>query len=258
MTLETLRDRWPSRTIEVAGQPFEVVRTAGDGPPVVWLPGAQGTAGSFFKQLLAWGGRRAMAAVSYPPLTDGGAIADAVVALADALDWPRFDLVGTSLGGYVAQQVAARHGTRVIRLVIGNAFTDPTPAQSAEKRHALETRSPDTVRAEALARLEAQPDGELRRVLLDLVGRRQSAELLHARMLAVQLATVVPPLAVPDERVLLIECDNDPLIPEGMRAAVRAAHPGSRCVVIEGGGHYPYITRADAYNAAVADFLEMR
>jgi pimeloyl-ACP methyl ester carboxylesterase len=27
--------------------------------------------------------------------------------------------------------------------------------------------------------------------------------------------------------------------------------------VIEGGGHYPYITKADAYNAVVGAFLEL-
>jgi pimeloyl-ACP methyl ester carboxylesterase len=105
--------------------------------------------------------------------------------------------------------------------------------------------------------LQGQPDGELRQVQLELVGRRQSAELLRARMLAVQLATPVPVLAVPDERLLIVESDDDPLIPPPMRAALRAAHPAARCTVIEGGGHYPYITRAAAYDAAVGDFLEL-
>jgi pimeloyl-ACP methyl ester carboxylesterase len=55
--------------------------------------------------------------------------------------------------------------------------------------------------------------------------------------------------------VLIVECDNDPLIPAPMRAALRAGHPRARVAVVEGGGHYPYLLRPEAYNAAVGGFL---
>ncbi|MFM7531380.1 MAG: alpha/beta fold hydrolase, partial [Rubrivivax sp.] len=82
-------------------------------------------------------------------------------------------------------------------------------------------------------------------------------ELMRARVLAVQRATPLPPLGVPDSRLLIVECDNDPLIPAPMRAALRTAYPGAQSVVIEGGGHYPYLLRAEAYERAVAGFLEL-
>lgn len=255
MTLEQLRATWPTSTVRVQGQSIEIVRTAGQGRPVVFLPGAQGTAETWFKQLLAWGGRRPLVSVTYPALTDGAQLADFTAALADALELPTFDLVGTSLGGYVAQWVAVRHPGRVHRVVVGNSFQDPTPSQSPEKRQAVERRDADTIKAEALARVQASPDGELKSVQLDLMGQRQSAELLRARMLAVQVATPVPLLGIPDDRLLLIECDNDPLIGAPTRQAIRARYPGAQAVVVEGGGHYPYILKPDAYNAAVGAFL---
>jgi pimeloyl-ACP methyl ester carboxylesterase len=256
MSLDDLRKRWPTSRLAVQGHDCEILRTQGsDGLPVLWLPGAQGTAESFYRQFLAWGDRRPMAAFSYPALIGGAELADAVVAAADALGMPQFDLVGTSLGGHVAQWVAARHPQRVHRLVVGNSFRDPAGAQSPEKLQAVEGRDAETLHAEAMARLQAAPAGELRDVQLVLVGQRQPPALLRARMLAVQRATTPPPLGTADDRLLLIECDNDPLIPPPMRADLRHAHPGARSVVIEGGGHYPYILRADAYNAQLADFL---
>jgi maspardin len=256
MTLEALRQRWPPQPFTLQGETVSVVRTSGiTGPPVLWLPGAQGTAEIFFKPLLAFGAGRAMVSITYPAWTDAVALADFVVALADRLEAPRFDLVGTSLGGHIAQWVAARHSMRVGRLVLGNTFHDPGPAQSAEKLQALQRGDAATVKAEALARVKASPDGELKAVQLDLVGQVQSAELLRSRMLAVQMARPPEPLGVPDERVLIIECDNDPLIPPLMRAALREAHPAALHVVVQGGGHYPYIVRAEAYNAAVGAFL---
>lgn len=254
MGLEQLRSTWPLSRVRVQGGDVDVVRTGGTGAPVILLPGAQGTAETFYKQLLGWGGRRPLVSVTYPPLTDGAALADFVAALANALDAERFDLVGTSLGGYIAQWVAARHPARVDRLVVGNSFCDPAPAQSADKRRALD-RDAGVIKAEALARIEGAPDSELKSVQLDLMGRCQPAATLRARMLAVQLAVPVPPLGVPDERILLLECDDDPLIPAPMRAALRHKHPGARHVALPTGGHYPYITQADAYGAAVGAFL---
>jgi pimeloyl-ACP methyl ester carboxylesterase len=255
MTLQALRERWPVATTRVAGHDVGFVRTSGAGTPVLWLPGAQGNAEMFFKQFVAWGERRCLIALNYPALSEGAALADFVAAFAQAQRCPRYDLVGTSLGGYIAQWVAVRHAASVERLVIGNSFCDPTPAQTPDKLEALQGRSAEAVKDEMMGRIEAGPDSELKQVQLELVGRCQGAELLHARLLAVQRAAPVPSLGVPDERVLLVECDNDPLIPPPMRDALRAAHPQARHVTVPGGGHYPYLLRAEAYNEAVGAFL---
>lgn len=243
--------------MRVQGDDLEVVRTGGGGTPVLLLPGAQGTAEIWFHQLLAWGGHRELVAVTYPALTDGPALADRVIAVADALGAHQVDMVGTSLGGYVAQWAAVRHPRRIGRLVIGNSFCDPAPAQSPEKRQALEDRTAAAIKDETLARLQAAPDTALKAVQLDLVGNRQSAELLRSRMLAVQLAQPVPALGVDDDHILILECDDDPLIPPSMRAALREAHPHARQVALPTGGHFPYVTQPAAYNAAVGRFLDL-
>ena len=257
--LQRLRATCPVSAVEAGGHTVEVVQTAGAGASagqtVLWLPGAQGTAESWCRQLLAFGQRRPMVAVNYPVVGDGPALADLVVAVADALGCERFDLVGSSLGGYIAQWVAVNHAERLGRVVLGNTFCDPTPAQSPDKLAALEDRDAAAIHAEVIARLQALPEGPFKALQLEIVGRGQTPELLRARMLAVQRAVPVPALALPDERLLLIECDNDPLIPPPMRAALRAAHPGAQVVVIEGGGHYPALLRTEAYDAAVAGFL---
>jgi len=258
MTLEKLRSRWQARQWTLAGQVAEVVQTDGGGQPVIWLPGAQGTGEMFFKQLLAWGSQRRMVAASYPALTEAAALADFVVRLADALDVDEFDLVGSSLGGWIGQWVAARHGDRIGRLVIGNSFFDATPAQSAEKLKALEDRSAEVVKSEIVARIEALPASELRTTQLELIGRCQSPELVRARMLTVQRAVPAPDLAIPGQRILIVESDNDPLISAPMRATLRQAYPQAHVAVIEGGGHYPYITHPDAYDAAVGSFLDLQ
>jgi pimeloyl-ACP methyl ester carboxylesterase len=124
-----------------------------------------------------------------------------------------------------------------------------------ERLAAVRDKEADTLKAEAMGRLEASPAGELRDVLLDLVGRHQPADLLKSRMLGVQMAKPVPQIALPEDRILLIECDNDPLVAPPVREAMRQHYAGARCETIRGGGHYPYLVKAAEYNAAITRFL---
>lgn len=255
MSLQQLRKVFAVTSVEINGTPTEIVRSSGRSSPVILLPGAQGTAEIFYNQLLAWGSERDMVSVTYPASTDCVALADHVVRLADALGFGTFDVVGSSLGGHVAQWIASRHLRRVRKLVAGNSFADPAPSQAPDRLAALQSKSADAVKAEAMGRLEASPAGELRDVLLDLVGKHQPAEMLKARMMAVQLTKPMPPPVITASRVLLIECDNDPLIAPAGRAAIRAHYAGAACHNVSGGGHYPYVVKAADYNAAVGSFL---
>ena len=257
MSLEHLRQIYP--VIQLIAGDFEVnaVRTGGDGKPIILLPGAQGTSEIFFKQLLAWGGKRNMLSLTYPPLTDPELLAENVVALANKLQLQSFDIIGSSYGGYLAQWISVKHGERVGKLVIGNSFQDPRPAQSPEKLQGLEVKSGDELKAEAVARLAAMPDNEFRHTMLDLVGSHQPASTLRSRMIAVQKAVPVPSLSIDNSRLLIIECDNDPLISAPMRDAIRLHYSGAKHCTINGGGHYPYLLKPDEYNAEVAAFLEI-
>jgi maspardin len=257
MTLTQLRETYPRQTIDAGGTSVEVVRTRGAGPALLLLPGAQGTAESFYRQLLTFGRTRDMVSINYPGLEDMSQLADLVLAVADAEGIGTFDIVGSSLGGYVAQWVAARHPGRVTSLIVGNSFHDPRPSQNPEKLASLANRSAEQVKLEILERLLGTPDSEFRQVMLDLMGVQQTAAGLRNRMLAVQRAAVLEDAVLDQVRLLLIECDNDPLIPASSRQAARAHFPHANVASIPGGGHYPYILQAEAYNQALAAFLGM-
>ncbi|MEB8338308.1 alpha/beta fold hydrolase [Streptomyces endophyticus] len=84
--------------------------------------------------------------------------ADDVIAVLDALGIERADLYGTSMGGRVAQWVAARHPERIRRLVLG--CTSPGGPHAVERdaqvRHAL-TRTEPGAAEEALTDLMYTP-----------------------------------------------------------------------------------------------------
>ena len=101
---------------------------AGIGPPVLAIHGLGGTKGSFLLTVAALAGRFRVVAVDLPGFGDsdkpiGAAydasfFADAMIDLLDALELDRADLIGNSLGGRVALEVALRDPERVGRLAL--------------------------------------------------------------------------------------------------------------------------------------------
>jgi pimeloyl-ACP methyl ester carboxylesterase len=101
---------------------------AGEGPPVLAVPGLGGTKGSFLPTLAALGDRFRVIAIDLPGFGDSdkpiGAAYDArffagtIVDLLDGLELERVHLVGNSLGGRVALEVGLRNPDRVHRLAL--------------------------------------------------------------------------------------------------------------------------------------------
>jgi pimeloyl-ACP methyl ester carboxylesterase len=101
---------------------------AGIGPPVLAIHGLGATKGSFLFTVAALASRFRVVAVDLPGFGDsdkpiGAAysarfFADATIDLLDALELDRADLIGNSLGGRVALEVALRDPDRVGRLAL--------------------------------------------------------------------------------------------------------------------------------------------
>lgn len=99
------------------------------------------------------------------------------VGLMDALGIARVHLVGTSLGGMIAQQVAARHGERLLSLTLANTAAVQLAATAWQDRI-------DLVRREGVA---AVADSTLQRWFTPAFAARAGAEV--ARIRAIMCAT---------------------------------------------------------------------
>ena len=256
MKLETFRRRHRPRTVRAANLNWRVIQTRGSGkraPVLVMLPGTLGTAEIFWNQIAALGKRVRIVSVTYPEIGDIKRLADGLAALLDRLGVDKASFVGSSLGGFLGQWFAARHPERVERLFIGNSLLDPKKVNPARRKPAALRRLPGKahrriVRGSVASWSEPEPVFAKLKVILHHSGTRLiSARALKARVLAVASSKAVPALKLPASRIVIIDSDDDPLIPASTRKAMRKTYKGAKSHNFKIGGHYPYITRPKQY-----------
>ncbi len=188
--------------------------------------------------------------VSAPYILDDMA-ADAV-GLLDALAIPRAHIVGASMGGMIAQIVAARHGGKAKSLVsimstTGNpalpsgkpeafaAITTPPKSPSREDRIEAGMFSWRTIGSPGFPRSEA----ELRAFVTQQVDRAPYDPAGIARQLVAVMASPPRNALLREVRcpALVVHGADDPLVPLEAGKDTAASIPGSELVVIPGMGH---------------------
>jgi 3-oxoadipate enol-lactonase len=195
-------------------------------------------------------------------------MADDVVGLLDGLDIARAHVLGLSMGGLIAQQVALRHPTRVDRLVLAGcgaaparvAF-DPIGAWAWLKRNdptgetfaceqfvwlfSTAFRRNRAAVESTIAMLSSNPHP----VEPDAYQRQADAYLAYDAL--DQLGDIRAP-------TLMIVGEQDLLTPPWICEEVTRGIRGARFEVIEGDGasHLAAVERADDFNALVIRFLE--
>lgn len=255
----------PEARVLLSGRDWGVVDTgpAGDpaAPALLLIPGTLGRGDIFWQQITALKGRLRIVAVSYPA---SGGVADWVgdlAALTDRLGLARVAVLGSSLGGFVAQYLAAEAPGRVAHLFAANTLSDATgldqrPPYSSDLDHAPIAE----LRAGFARALEgwraAHPDqSALVDLLLAEVGGRILEPEMRARLNALKRAPRLPAPVLPGSAVTTIEADDDPLIPPAMRAMVRASVAPSVAFRFLWGGHFPYVVRPAEYTAILESRL---
>ncbi len=191
-----------------------------------------------------------------------------LIGVVDALDWKRCTLVGHSLGGMIAQEVAVDHPDRLDALVLMDTISGPVsgggasfavlglllrvggPKAIARLASRVPPKSPDSVR-----RLYAERPGYVEWVQ----GKFRNSSKDMAVSLSGQLRDRpdrTGDLRRLDLPTLVIVGEHDmPGFVDGSRRMADAI-PGSRFVIIDGAAHQPQLETPDAWWQALTDFLD--
>ncbi len=251
-------------TVEVVdGLRWGVIDTgpAPSGTTLLLLPGTLGRADIFWQQILALKDRVRVLAVTYPRNADLDRWVACLVRLLDRRHIAQATVLGSSLGGYLAQLFAARRPERTVSLIAANTLSSTAgiadrPPYSAD----IAALSVAAMRRGYRDRLEAwgvaHPEqAGLVTLLLAEVDGRIPAGHLKARMQALKVAPPLPRISLASERIAIVECADDPIVPAPIRESVHAHLDAGVCYRFRHGGHFPYLVRPDEYTTILSERL---
>jgi pimeloyl-ACP methyl ester carboxylesterase len=189
-----------------------------------------------------------------PWLDEVGDLAFFYLGFLEALGLDRVHLMGTSLGGWIAAELAVRNQTRLASLTLVGAVGIAAEGRPIDDIFRMPVE-------ENLRRFYAAPERATRRLrdMADIDTGLAAKNRLTVSRLAYRPRFHNPGLAKWLHRVtvptLLVYGDKDGLVPPRFGEAYRAAIPGSRLVLLENAGHAPFDEQKDAFLAAFRDFV---
>lgn len=249
----------PERRTLVNGRAWGVLKLGGTGPKLILLPGTLGRADIFWQQIEALHGRAQILALSYPA---SGGLEDwavDVVTLMAREDMQGAVVLGSSMGGYLAQYLAATTPALFGGLVAANTLASVQGIDQAmpymldlDATPIAELRQGFTA---GLAQWAApHPNAALAALLLGEVESRITPAELVARLKVLKYAPALPTPALPQSRTFIIDAGDDHLITAPMRARLREALP-AKAFHFATGSHFPYVTRPVEYTTILEEVL---
>lgn len=173
---------------------------------------------------------------------------------------------GLSMGGYVTFALLRQAPRRVRGLVLADTRPQADSDEGrAKRRDMLALIARDGVEGVAEAMLPGLVGATTLRDRPEVVARVERLILAnHADAVRAAVSAMMtrpdstPLLAAIDRPTLVMAGQEDAIIPLDVAEALHGAIPGSRLTVLPGAGHLPNLEHPEAFNAALARFLEER
>jgi 3-oxoadipate enol-lactonase len=190
------------------------------------------------------------------------AMAADAAAVLDAAGVDSAHVVGLSMGGLIAQELALEDAGRVRTLVLAATHRgiphleqpEPTVLEAMTSAGELPPPERDAALATLLyarqtPRIEIDRDFAARRYPTDPAGYRNQLTGVLAWERAAELARIKVP-------TLVLHGTADRIVPPSNGAALAAAIPSARLHLLEGAGHALFTDREESAATAVTDFFE--
>jgi len=261
--------------VAVAGTRL-AVQTAGSGLPVLLLHG-------FPLDHRMWAGQEPLAEHVRLIVPDcrgfGGSddpgpqsiaqLADDAVALLDALHVAGPAVVcGLSMGGYVAQHVAARHPDRVAALVLVDTKLEADTPEARAARADLAAKAgrlglgivaeamvPRLLATRPVASAAAARHDEIEALLRRTIAAQRVGTIQAALAALADRPDMTEPMARCRVPTLLVVGADDVITPPACLEAAEAVIPQARLLIVPGAGHMTPLEAPETFNSALLAFL---
>jgi len=262
-SLQAFRQEHPPQELVVNGMTWEYVSLGEGVETILFLHGAAGAHDIWWQQMEALKDTHRVISVTYPPVDSLGEMASGILAILEKEGIEKINLVGSSLGGYLAQYMVANHPKTIHSTVFANTFS-PNDLIAEQNRAigALLPYLPEWLVMSVLRRTfresiyPASGNNELVLAYLTEItsGRVSKAQVLGRYRNAIDRfkAPDIEALGVP---VLILEASNDPLVEKVLRKQMQETYPSAKVVNLGDVGHFPYMNQAEVYTGLLVEFL---
>ena len=238
-------------------------------PTLVFLHGFNGNSASWqyqFSHFQSW----RVISIDAPgfggtSVFEGGmaGFAEAVTQMLYDLGLSSFWLIGHSMGGMLAQIIAARTGDNCRGLVLscthkGRARPEGDPLSEdvldrIEQRSSLNDHDYGTLRIGKM--LSGTPSPEIQEFLVSIAGdiRVEGIKWGGAAIQYLDTTDHLPDITAP---ILILSANQDIVVKPASLAALIADLPTAHHVEMQGVGHAPYCEDADTFNSLVEHFIQ--
>jgi len=242
------------------------VTVAGEGPLVLFLHGIRGNRQNWAVQIdtfaaagykaAAWDARGYGDSEDYDSALQFDHFSGDVMRVAEHFGVDKLHLVGLSMGGRIARNVALRFPERLLSLTL--VSTAPGfDALSAEQVRRFVTehrnRTPESVQRLLGSRARTEAFGELSDSLSRV--REESYRKTLIASVAQDRDAPVENIRVP---TMIVAGDEDKVYPTRIARELAQRIPGSEIVLMRGAGHLPNLERPGRFNEILLDFLKRR
>lgn len=251
----------PLKTIAVNGERWNYLVTGTGTRTILFLHGMSGAYDIWFQQIEALQADYRIISVTYPPVSDLHILAQGILSILDEEKTEKVLVVGSSLGGYVAQYLVARHSDRIEKAVFGNTFPPNTIIKDEYGNLArIIPLLPEWVVMYVFRqniRTKAYPASGYHTLtkaylLEQNYGRGKKKQLLA------RLHCVMNYFELPDQPpvpILIIASDNDNVVPPSLTSSMYAVYPTASTYRFPDAGHFPYLNRPEEYTRVLKNFF---
>ena len=261
-SLQNFRETNPLKQLVIEGVPWEYL-TVGEGEnTVLFLHGMAGAYDIWWQQIEALRQRYKVISVTYPIVDSLEALLAGIHSILDHHGVEHYSVVGTSLGGYLAQYLIARQPERIRCAIFANTYP-PNDILARRTRGA-----PILLRFAPNALIRLGMDINTRLSLYPASGRSEilkaylleGARAMRRDLFISRYHCVIEyfdprPSDRPTPSLLIIEAQNDPLISPELRRRLKQTYPMAQVHTFGDVGHFSYLNKPEAYTEVLERFL---
>ena len=258
-------NQFAPHSLIVDGLAWEYITMGPQKEAVLFLHGMTGAYDIWWQQMLELRSNYKLISVTYPPTGSLEKLSQGIIAILDAENVPEVNIVGTSLGGYLAQYLMLNYPERIIRVVLSNTF--PPNDLIRQENAWVGTALPFLPEWIIMKTLQGSitdnvvpasgEDPFTQAYLLALISGRISKAQFVSRYRAVVETFDIPDPLQQGIEVMIIESDNDPLVAESLRLQLRQTYPYAHVYRFTNAGHFPYLNRWNEYDTLLLKFLKL-